>query len=180
MQLVGRMWHSKWGKIKMWGRPEVSPRSCSLYQLGEPSRNESRWVSVLSENMVENFPRSHINSFSVSISSEGRVELLGGGSLQISNLTEEDAGVYTCMADNANGSIEAQAQLAVQGTLQTGERLNAELQTEEEFTCSVLKRRFSNKWAAFKSAADLNCRMCVCRYEMLAALSHSLTSCRNK
>uniref|UniRef100_H2UZC9 Neogenin 1b n=1 Tax=Takifugu rubripes TaxID=31033 RepID=H2UZC9_TAKRU len=57
---------------------------------------------------------SHINSFSVSISSEGRVELLGGGILQISNLTEEDAGVYTCMADNANGTIEAQAQLAVQ------------------------------------------------------------------
>uniref|UniRef100_A0A674N0J1 Neogenin 1b n=1 Tax=Takifugu rubripes TaxID=31033 RepID=A0A674N0J1_TAKRU len=46
--------------------------------------------------------------------SEGRVELLGGGILQISNLTEEDAGVYTCMADNANGTIEAQAQLAVQ------------------------------------------------------------------
>ncbi|XP_056881283.1 neogenin 1a isoform X8 [Takifugu flavidus] len=46
--------------------------------------------------------------------SEGRVELLGGGILQISNLTEEDAGVYTCMADNANGTIEAQAQLTVQ------------------------------------------------------------------
>lgn len=129
---------------------------------------------------MENFPRSHFNSFSVSISSEGRVELLGGGSLQISNLTEEDAGVYTCMADHANGTVEAQAQLAVQGTLQTGESFNAELQTEEEFTPSALKRGFSNKWAAFKSAADLNCRMCVCRYEMLAALSHSLTSCRNK
>lgn len=93
---------------------------------------------------MENFPRSRINSFSVSIISEGRIELLGGGSLQISNLTEEDAGVYTCMADNANGTIEAQAQLAVQGTLQTGDRLTAELQTEEEFTCSVLKRGFSN------------------------------------
>lgn len=91
---------------------------------------------------MENLPRSHINSCSVSISSEGRVELLGGGSLQISNLTEEDAGIYTCMADNANGTIEAQAQLAVQGTLQTGERLNAELQTEEEFRRSVLKLGF--------------------------------------
>uniref|UniRef100_H3CW15 Neogenin 1b n=1 Tax=Tetraodon nigroviridis TaxID=99883 RepID=H3CW15_TETNG len=46
--------------------------------------------------------------------SEGRVEVLGGASLQISNLTEEDAGVYTCMADSANGTIEAQAQLSVQ------------------------------------------------------------------
>uniref|UniRef100_A0A8C4NVN6 Neogenin 1b n=1 Tax=Dicentrarchus labrax TaxID=13489 RepID=A0A8C4NVN6_DICLA len=46
--------------------------------------------------------------------SEGRVELLGGGSIQISNLTEEDAGIYTCMADNANATIEAQAQLTLQ------------------------------------------------------------------
>uniref|UniRef100_A0A4W6F0C7 Neogenin 1b n=1 Tax=Lates calcarifer TaxID=8187 RepID=A0A4W6F0C7_LATCA len=36
------------------------------------------------------------------------------GSLQIFNLTEEDAGVYTCMADNSNATIEAQAQLTVQ------------------------------------------------------------------
>lgn len=46
--------------------------------------------------------------------SDGRVELLGGGSLQISNLTEEDAGVYTCMVDNANASIEAQSLLTIQ------------------------------------------------------------------
>ncbi|KAM8761717.1 neogenin 1a isoform 3-T3 [Acanthopagrus schlegelii] len=46
--------------------------------------------------------------------SDGRAELLGGGSLQISNLTEEDAGVYTCMVDNANTSIEAQSLLTIQ------------------------------------------------------------------
>ncbi|KAM8894421.1 LOW QUALITY PROTEIN: neogenin 1a [Spinachia spinachia] len=46
--------------------------------------------------------------------SEGRVELLGGGSVQISNLTEDDAGVYTCTADSGNATIEAQAQLTVQ------------------------------------------------------------------
>uniref|UniRef100_A0A665W7Z1 Neogenin 1b n=1 Tax=Echeneis naucrates TaxID=173247 RepID=A0A665W7Z1_ECHNA len=40
--------------------------------------------------------------------------VVGGGSLQISNLTEEDAGIYTCMADNSNTTIEAQAQLTVQ------------------------------------------------------------------
>lgn len=44
------------------------------------------------------------------------MELLGGGSLQISNLTEEDAGIYTCIAENSNTTIEAQAQLTVQGT----------------------------------------------------------------
>ncbi|KAM4602802.1 neogenin 1a isoform 1-T1 [Polymixia lowei] len=46
--------------------------------------------------------------------SGGRVELVGGGSLQITNLTEEDAGLYTCLADNSNATIEAQAQLTVQ------------------------------------------------------------------
>lgn len=67
-----------------------------------------------------------VNSFQFSfsppqtcVSSEGRVEVVGGGSLQISNLTEEDGGVYTCTASNANTTIEAQAQLTVQGTFNT-------------------------------------------------------------
>ncbi|XP_072321911.1 neogenin 1a isoform X3 [Eucyclogobius newberryi] len=46
--------------------------------------------------------------------SEGRVEVLAGGVLQISNLTEEDAGVYTCTADGGNASLQAQARLTVQ------------------------------------------------------------------
>uniref|UniRef100_A0A3Q1J2J7 Neogenin 1b n=1 Tax=Anabas testudineus TaxID=64144 RepID=A0A3Q1J2J7_ANATE len=50
----------------------------------------------------------------LSRSSEGRVEILGGGSLQIFNLTEEDAGTYTCVADNSNATIETQTQLTVQ------------------------------------------------------------------
>ncbi|PIO05045.1 hypothetical protein AB205_0077640, partial [Aquarana catesbeiana] len=43
-----------------------------------------------------------------------RLALLAGGSLQISNLTEEDAGIYTCTADNGNQTIQAQAELIVQ------------------------------------------------------------------
>uniref|UniRef100_A0A674DJ01 Neogenin n=1 Tax=Salmo trutta TaxID=8032 RepID=A0A674DJ01_SALTR len=46
--------------------------------------------------------------------SEGKLELVGGGSLLIYNLTEEDAGVYSCMADNTNNTIEAKAELTVQ------------------------------------------------------------------
>lgn len=49
--------------------------------------------------------------------------VLGGGSLQIFNLTEEDAGTYTCVADNSNGTIEAQAQVTVQGTFISTHRL---------------------------------------------------------
>uniref|UniRef100_A0A674C148 Neogenin 1 n=1 Tax=Salmo trutta TaxID=8032 RepID=A0A674C148_SALTR len=46
--------------------------------------------------------------------SEGKLELVGGGSLLIYNLTEDAAGVYSCMADNTNNTIEAKAELTVQ------------------------------------------------------------------
>uniref|UniRef100_A0A674NPD6 Neogenin 1b n=1 Tax=Takifugu rubripes TaxID=31033 RepID=A0A674NPD6_TAKRU len=64
--------------------------------------------------VVTGYPAPHVRWMLGDKLVEERYELLGGGILQISNLTEEDAGVYTCMADNANGTIEAQAQLAVQ------------------------------------------------------------------
>lgn len=97
-------------------------------------------------------PGTHINSFSVPVSSEGRVEVLGGASLQISNLTEEDAGVYTCMADNANSTVEAQAQLTVQGTCirepgserQTNEEPE---QVQDENEALAITKPFSLLWS---------------------------------
>ncbi|KAI3376917.1 hypothetical protein L3Q82_000166 [Scortum barcoo] len=74
-------------------------------------------VSVLLPCVVTGYPAPHIRwMFGDKLleESEGRVEVLGGGSLQISNLTEEDAGIYTCMADSGNATIEAQAQLTIQ------------------------------------------------------------------
>ncbi|XP_023282467.1 neogenin isoform X3 [Seriola lalandi dorsalis] len=74
-------------------------------------------ASVLLPCVVAGYPAPHVRwMFGDKLlqESEGRVEVVGGGSLQISNLTEEDAGVYTCMADNSNATIEAQAQLTVQ------------------------------------------------------------------
>ncbi|XP_033962828.1 neogenin 1a isoform X1 [Pseudochaenichthys georgianus] len=74
-------------------------------------------ASVLLPCVVMGYPAPHIRwMFGDKLleESEGRVELLGGGSIQIFNLTEEDAGIYTCMADNANATIEAQAQLTIQ------------------------------------------------------------------
>ncbi|XP_068131848.1 neogenin isoform X3 [Hyperolius riggenbachi] len=46
--------------------------------------------------------------------SSDRLALLAGGSLQINNVTEEDAGIYICTADNGNQTIHAQAELVVQ------------------------------------------------------------------
>ncbi|XP_053320982.1 neogenin isoform X4 [Spea bombifrons] len=43
-----------------------------------------------------------------------RFALLAGGSLQISNVTEEDAGIYTCTADNGNQTIQAHTELSLQ------------------------------------------------------------------
>ncbi|GAA6072667.1 neogenin isoform X1, partial [Tachysurus ichikawai] len=43
-----------------------------------------------------------------------RFAIIGGGSLQIVNLTEDDAGTYSCQADNGNETIETQAELNVQ------------------------------------------------------------------
>ncbi|KAM8782071.1 neogenin isoform 8-T8 [Rhynchonycteris naso] len=40
--------------------------------------------------------------------------LLAGGSLEISDVTENDAGTYICVANNGNETIEAQAELTVQ------------------------------------------------------------------
>nr|XP_034986378.1 neogenin [Zootoca vivipara] len=40
--------------------------------------------------------------------------LLAGGTLKINDITEGDAGTYTCIADNGNETIEAQADLIVQ------------------------------------------------------------------
>uniref|UniRef100_A0AAQ5X927 Neogenin 1b n=1 Tax=Amphiprion ocellaris TaxID=80972 RepID=A0AAQ5X927_AMPOC len=73
--------------------------------------------SVLLPCVVAGFPAPHIHwMFGDKLldESEGRVEMLGGGSLQIYNLTEEDTGIYTCVAENSNSSIEAQAQLTIQ------------------------------------------------------------------
>eukprot|EP00064_Thunnus_orientalis_P008215 superscaffoldBa00000964_g8238 len=74
-------------------------------------------ASVLLPCVATGYPAPHVRwMFEDKLleESEGHVEVLGGGSLQIFNLTEGDAGVYTCMADNPNATIEAQAQLIIQ------------------------------------------------------------------
>ncbi|XP_053094029.1 neogenin 1a isoform X3 [Pangasianodon hypophthalmus] len=73
--------------------------------------------SVLLPCVVSGFPAAYVRWMRddrVIDDSDNRFELLGGGSLQIFNLTEEDGGIYSCLADNANDSIEARAELTVQ------------------------------------------------------------------
>ncbi|XP_051976002.1 neogenin [Xyrauchen texanus] len=45
--------------------------------------------------------------------SNDRFTVIGGGSLQMMNLTEEDAGIYGCHADNGNMTSDIQAELTV-------------------------------------------------------------------
>lgn len=40
---------------------------------------------------------------------------LSGGTLKINVISEDDSGTYTCIADNGNETIEAPADLSVQG-----------------------------------------------------------------
>uniref|UniRef100_A0A672QX84 Neogenin 1a n=1 Tax=Sinocyclocheilus grahami TaxID=75366 RepID=A0A672QX84_SINGR len=72
--------------------------------------------------------------------SKGRFEVLGGGSLRIFNLTEEDAGVYSCVADNTNGSIEAQTELTLKASpqfLKKPANIYAHEATDIIFECEV-------------------------------------------
>ncbi|XP_029111976.1 neogenin 1a isoform X4 [Scleropages formosus] len=72
--------------------------------------------------------------------SEGRLEVVGGGSLQIFNLTEKDAGIYSCVADNENGTTEARAELTVQAPprfLKKPSNLYARESMDIVFECEV-------------------------------------------
>uniref|UniRef100_A0A8C9W0V3 Neogenin 1 n=1 Tax=Scleropages formosus TaxID=113540 RepID=A0A8C9W0V3_SCLFO len=71
---------------------------------------------------------------------EGRLEVVGGGSLQIFNLTEKDAGIYSCVADNENGTTEARAELTVQAPprfLKKPSNLYARESMDIVFECEV-------------------------------------------
>ncbi|KAG7327264.1 hypothetical protein KOW79_008870 [Hemibagrus wyckioides] len=86
-----------------------------LMQPGSVSRVVGQ--NVLLPCVVSGFPAASVRWMRddrVIDDGDSRFELLSGGSLQIFNLTEEDGGMYSCLADNANNSVEARAELTVQ------------------------------------------------------------------
>ncbi|XP_018408293.1 PREDICTED: neogenin isoform X10 [Nanorana parkeri] len=91
----------------------------SLVFLRQPfSATSVAGQTVLLSCVVSGFPNPNIRwshkQEEIIFDSSDRLVLLAGGSLQISNVTEEDAGIYTCTADNGNQTIHAQAELFVQ------------------------------------------------------------------
>uniref|UniRef100_A0A7N9AWS1 Neogenin n=1 Tax=Mastacembelus armatus TaxID=205130 RepID=A0A7N9AWS1_9TELE len=98
--------------------PETGEERKPAFLVQPASVTKVAGTSVLLPCVVTGYPVPHVRwMFGDKLpiqTSEGRVEVLGGSSLQIFNLTEEDAGVYTCMAENSNGTIETQAQLTIQ------------------------------------------------------------------
>ncbi|XP_029398581.1 neogenin isoform X7 [Mus pahari] len=72
--------------------------------------------------------------------SSERLVLLAGGSLEISDVTEDDAGTYFCIADNGNKTVEAQAELTVQvppGFLKQPANIYAHESMDIVFECEV-------------------------------------------
>uniref|UniRef100_A0A7N8WYG2 Neogenin n=1 Tax=Mastacembelus armatus TaxID=205130 RepID=A0A7N8WYG2_9TELE len=92
---------------------QIVPERKPAFLVQPASVTKVAGTSVLLPCVVTGYPVPHVRwMFGDKLLEERCV--LGGSSLQIFNLTEEDAGVYTCMAENSNGTIETQAQLTIQ------------------------------------------------------------------
>uniref|UniRef100_A0A8C0XHQ7 Neogenin n=1 Tax=Castor canadensis TaxID=51338 RepID=A0A8C0XHQ7_CASCN len=108
--------YSDEAELKVLSDPEETPNLAFLKQ-------PSSLVRVMGQNAVlpcvaSGFPAPAIrwlkNEEVLDTESSERLVLLAGGSLEISGVTEDDAGTYLCIADNGNDTIEAQAELTVQ------------------------------------------------------------------
>ncbi|TSL68267.1 Neogenin [Bagarius yarrelli] len=108
-------------KISEEAELQILPESLEVrkleFHLQPDSVSKVLGENVLLPCVVSGFPAASVRWMRddrVIDDSDGRFELLGGGSLQIFNLTEEDGGMYSCLANNANDSIEARAELTIQ------------------------------------------------------------------
>uniref|UniRef100_A0A672LBM0 Neogenin-like n=1 Tax=Sinocyclocheilus grahami TaxID=75366 RepID=A0A672LBM0_SINGR len=106
---------------------------CVIDNAGPTKTSEEAEIQILvGLSMHLTFCRERIDiAFFSSPHSKGRFEVLGRGSLRIFNLTEEDAGLYSCMADSVNGSIGAQTFLKKPANIYAHEA------TDITFECEV-------------------------------------------
>uniref|UniRef100_A0A672L932 Neogenin-like n=1 Tax=Sinocyclocheilus grahami TaxID=75366 RepID=A0A672L932_SINGR len=115
---------------------------CVIDNAGPTKTSEEAEIQILvGLSMHLTFCRERIDiAFFSSPHSKGRFEVLGRGSLRIFNLTEEDAGLYSCMADSVNGSIGAQTVLALKASpqfLKKPANIYAHEATDITFECEV-------------------------------------------
>ncbi|XP_057399227.1 neogenin isoform X6 [Balaenoptera acutorostrata] len=104
-------------ELKVLPDPEVT--SSNLVFLKQPSSlvrviGQSAVLPCVASGLPTPTIRWMKNEEALDTESSERLVLLAGGSLEISDVTEDDAGTYFCMADNGNETIEAQAELTVQ------------------------------------------------------------------
>ncbi|XP_069910803.1 neogenin isoform X13 [Oryctolagus cuniculus] len=103
-------------ELKVLADPEVPSDLVFLKQ--PPSLVRAVGQSVVLPCVASGLPAPTIrwlkNEEALDTDSSERLVLLAGGSLEISEVTQDDAGTYSCVAGSGNETIEAQAELTVQ------------------------------------------------------------------
>uniref|UniRef100_A0A5F9CJM1 Neogenin n=1 Tax=Oryctolagus cuniculus TaxID=9986 RepID=A0A5F9CJM1_RABIT len=103
-------------ELKVLADPEVPSDLVFLKQ--PPSLVRAVGQSVVLPCVASGLPAPSIrwlkNEEALDTDSSERLVLLAGGSLEISEVTQDDAGTYSCVAGSGNETIEAQAELTVQ------------------------------------------------------------------
>ncbi|XP_069722849.1 neogenin isoform X4 [Phaenicophaeus curvirostris] len=108
--------YSDEAELKILPDPEVAQSPMFVRQPSSLTRVTGQ--SAVFPCVAIGFPAPYIrwtrNEEELITDSSERFLLLAGGSLEIRDVMEEDAGTYNCIADSGNETIEAQAELTVQ------------------------------------------------------------------
>ncbi|XP_062944998.1 neogenin isoform X6 [Cynocephalus volans] len=108
--------YSDEAELKVLSDPEVTS---NLVFLKQPSSlvkviGQSAVLPCVASGLPTPTIRWMKNEEALDTESSERLVLLAGGSLEISDVTEDDAGTYFCIADNGNETIDTQAELTIQ------------------------------------------------------------------
>ncbi|XP_038178910.1 neogenin isoform X4 [Arvicola amphibius] len=108
--------YSDEAELKVLPGPEEMPNLVFLMRPSSVSRvtGQNAVLPCVASGLPSPVTRWMKNEEVLDTESSERLVLLAGGSLEITDITEDDAGTYFCIADNGNKTIEAQAELTVQ------------------------------------------------------------------